>query len=1602
MLAKASAMRDLELWRLLKAGPGPALPSLLDQLAQRDLADRVPYLGLLARILRDGDSQNRASALRALKGAAGTAALQMMVDGFSDPDFQVVETAVASFSASLGQDRARWAHAVFHPDPRVRALAAASPDPIGLNLFLVSDPLCRDRLCWPRQAPKEWSPAILEWVQQGVLQPTSARALLDYRHACWLLEQPGARVEQCLALFWNEEPPAPYFWDKLRRWLEARDREPHRQRVCDLLVNLSAELGGWPRCVADQLFRLDPARLVDQAIPRSIRYQGLAALYHGLHPSWNSLLAVAQSDLMRSEGKLDLWALGAVLFACSKPDRLLQRMDPSELKLAALHRPSECAFPLLSPNFKEGERSGLADLLDCAEQTAAPVAAGLMAGGDFRGSAPVLRHTPEAVARVLFELDMRAGFRVSPAIREKLLDHLVQALRKAPQVLLRAGRGDLARGALVCLAERLGPENFSRHAMQLEQSAFLSLLQTIDDTPAFPYPVEEWLALELSGHPLPAAAAWARARERTAPASGRLPPADLVFLTDGQLAAIADCPEAELQPALQPALSAPTSGLLQAVSRREPGHHQALVARALLGSHDPVEGVAAELERFGGATSELALHWSYQPALPLLGHCFLDRFDFHTDLVEEQVPNLDALVELAGRLSGSAAQAIWGMLARLCSRWRFREPGKLQDRLHEGTVSELVEALAGSCALQAATCLARVWQSQTHRQVMEGLRPRVQEMLPDLAQPVRVWLHEYASSKGLLGGARSGGPSAGRRELEEIGRLTNLEQLAEALSNPSSEIASAAGLRLLDFAETGASILLQALLPGGSPHAAVLAETASFWPEGPSRRALEEGVLGGKLDPEVAFFAGLSLCDSEAANSQLLQAVLEAACRPTTTAWFRSRDWQRLLDCGLSPSSLSLELAASPHPHAYVQAVKVALQQSQVPALVSFLEAGSDRHAETRLKAARWLWAWGDTRGFPILFQAALADEAGTFPGNSTDLAPAVESVFLTGAKDLISALVGRVIQLGEGDSESFEQAAPIILRRSRQPEICQAILAGLPRTRRRQEMLVRVARSFAWGVTIGRRLTGRLFAVEMHGGERLGFTRLEESRIFVNPLPMFRGERHGQEIVEGLILHELGHHLYHRGSEEKKAWEEAEREGIFPLLNLVSDEHLERNLRTLEASYDQKLKRLGAYAFLHSRREVPVVDLLVGLQHRALAVLSGSQLKVAHQDGCVSLRSGEVFAQIEKEGSSFMRFLRGLRMGWGNRSGDPKVAEALSLFSGRFRHLRLPEQLPIARRLREIFGHEVALLRAVSQEAVFRPDRGEVVAVGEGLTAEEMRREVERMTRERSANPNAPARDWINVCPDPSFPAITNVVPIPYDPVATRAYASEVIRHSHPLREVFRQLGLCYESVGRRVKGHRLDRPRLPAALTRGDLRILQARRLVVRTDLFLGLVVDCSGSMRGTGIHKARLFATLIAQACRDLPGVDLRVLGFTDSVIYDAGGGARCAAASLQADGGNNDAGALAYAASLARSSRRRAKLLIMISDGLPTECSVTALRDLVSRLTRREGVLCAQVAVRPLQEVCFPHYIELLGDSDGLGPQVAAFGRVVARLVRRSMA
>ncbi len=1178
------------------------------------------------------------------------------------------------------------------------------------------------------------------------------------------------------------------------------------------------------------------------------------------------------------------------------------------------------------------------------------------------------------------------------------------------------------------------------------------LLDAVDLCGGLLWSREVELATALRARPAPRIAAWAEHVLRAAGTRPAVPPPVLRTrrqLTRAERDRITTAPSPALPRALEPAMAAPSAGLCQALAARTAEPCLPACA-ALLACVDPIDQVARQLDRFAGgrhgpatfdeALDNAAAAWLRTDELPPLAHARLWRWEAHQVALGKWVDSVGGLrvaCDLADTLPGRVArETLWHGLSELTMFWRFRDPGRISAHGLDAVIevarfcAERVDQDIGRHAARLLVALVEVGAVSAIT-AREGLLDRA----ADADAPTREYLSRLVRLEGLPTPPPVERPPTPARELIDAIRASDsLDELAVWCADPRPAVVEEAALRLVLLGDVGQGHLA-ALLPTLDVLPAPLPILASIalW-ESPAAVAAARALADtAALPPAWQFHLCLGLCAR--GDSDMLPRAL-AALRvpappppdgePAPRSWFRRDDWTQLTRVA-HPLICALAAVESPHHHAYQPALHLLLERTEPPevadALRRYLELDGVRPQVGRVTvAARLAFHWDDVTGLPILLDelATSADEldvkhypwlTALLPGAVATLLDGLTGAALLGGHGVCTEkrLMAVLAYLRTEGSVTVAQVAPIyrrVLEEGSTAAARRACASFASEASRADERLLRVAETFAWGVRRGVELTGKLYRIHMTGAEReLGHTRLDGTRIFVTPLPMLREEMYGRDVVEGLILHELGHHVYHTGEGAPQIWKQAENQGLFPLLNLVADEHLERNLRAVEPAYGDRLKRLGAYAFQHAAQEIAVPVLLGCLRGATARALIGGELEVAFDEAALRVRRGAVLSALDHAGHPLARFCRALRLGLGNRHGDPLVARALAMCGG-IRRLDMAGLWALTRALAELFGSAAAVAQVFGGPEGMSFGERESDVFGAGIDDEILQREVERILdpRQRKSDgkrEQGPPHLAINVNEAERFDPIRRIERVRGDDEAHRHLAHGVARHASRLRVYLDELGLRWLPVRARLAGRALDRTRLRALVTRNDPRLLVARTPVRRTDLFLGTVIDCSGSMQaGQNIERAKRFAVLIAEAVRPINGVEARFFGFTDSVIYDAGDARDCAVTALQAGGGNNDAAALYHAATAAAASQRRAKVIVMISDGLPTECSVAALRGLVKTLTRRKGIICAQVAVRKLEEVCFPHYVVL--DDDNVDLAVARFGRMIADLARRGLA
>ena len=158
-------------------------------------------------------------------------------------------------------------------------------------------------------------------------------------------------------------------------------------------------------------------------------------------------------------------------------------------------------------------------------------------------------------------------------------------------------------------------------------------------------------------------------------------------------------------------------------------------------------------------------------------------------------------------------------------------------------------------------------------------------------------------------------------------------------------------------------------------------------------------------------------------------------------------------------------------------------------------------------------------------------------------------------------------------------------------------------------------------------------------------------------------------------------------------------------------------------------------------------------------------------------------------------------------------------------------------------------------------------------------------------------------------------------------------------------------------------------------------------RTSVHLEVALDCSGSMAsptsslpaGEKFRLGKLFAMVIEQAVVNLPGVSARFWGFTSDTIFDCGNAGERKISGLKCGGGNNDAAMLWKMSQSARQSGKEVKILLMLSDGQPSECSWLSLRNLVLKL-EQEGMIPWNFALDVIDTPAFERFFtDLVGQS-----------------------
>ena len=569
------------------------------------------------------------------------------------------------------------------------------------------------------------------------------------------------------------------------------------------------------------------------------------------------------------------------------------------------------------------------------------------------------------------------------------------------------------------------------------------------------------------------------------------------------------------------------------------------------------------------------------------------------------------------------------------------------------------------------------------------------------------------------------------------------------------------------------------------------------------------------------------------------------------------------------------------------------------------------------------------------------------------------------------------------------------------------------------------------WARQIGQELLGKPVMMSL-AEAGLGQTRESRERqaveMEISPAPVMNSHPHGADIMRGLVLHEIGHHLADFGARGHKTTRGIARsEGIGDIYDILCDERLERRLRSRRPQWGRYFDRLASYAFAQNDHEVPLDEYAAVLQwspHEVLTaiqsgILPGRLVPLRQTDGQhkVTLRDIDLLG-LPGVVPPLAAFLTCLRCGvHPQRYPDARVAAAVAVVPRNLKDLSHAALLQTARKIAAFLGRSDQQRNDMEQ---LRQRMRTFPNALRGLEAmldrlertnrlpDSLRRERSdspRPRRRHSKHPRAAARGphptsspsghgGPNLNPEVDFPPLVKEETIPYDPVRHAQLVNAIRLHIHRLRAYLAQLGKRTVEEFSSRRGTRLDVLQARKISSTPSPNLLVFAREEVQPDAYIGMVIDRSGSMRGERLERAKAFGALVAESAKGVRGIEGHINAFDGDTLYWLGDFQRTAIASLTANGGNNDAGALARAAELALRSRKRNKVLLMVSDAVPAECTFVSLKNLVTRLTRDHGILCAQVTVAAIEEIAFPHYVDLSQYS--FDEAVTRFGKLLMKL------
>lgn len=211
----------------------------------------------------------------------------------------------------------------------------------------------------------------------------------------------------------------------------------------------------------------------------------------------------------------------------------------------------------------------------------------------------------------------------------------------------------------------------------------------------------------------------------------------------------------------------------------------------------------------------------------------------------------------------------------------------------------------------------------------------------------------------------------------------------------------------------------------------------------------------------------------------------------------------------------------------------------------------------------------------------------------------------------------------------------------------------------------------------------------------------------------------------------------------------------------------------------------------------------------------------------------------------------------------------------------------------------------------------------------------------------------------------ITDIRPVHANPAVLAELMPKVQACSRPVREGLERLGERTKDRDDQLSGGAIGEE--GHKVFTGNMGIWQENLPVQLPSVDVRVIGDCSSSENLESPYfkpgeKFRTVQTMAMVAEHAMASVSKRVsgglYGYVDSVIFDAGKPGEWGVTGLVCRGGNNDTAALDHARKASLASSQDIKIIIVINDAQPADCSARSFNDMVAQC-RREGIFVIQM-------------------------------------------